>query len=279
VVDIRKALVRRHGFRVDALSRQLARQLARWLAKLAAKEARKATGDLRKDKGTEEKELLDLLVKFGLRQVSAAGSRTAADLDGEWLLAPNLVASVIREKEILVQRLMADVREQVRGSIRQIMLDAERERPKPSVGEIARRIRTQFHGSGGGYARGPLADVTEAEFGILPTEIQRTYGKPLYVFSPERAALIARTESAQNESKGIFEGMKASGIEQIEWLSSGSSNHGNRRHDLMNGKIVSVGEYFKTPLGHRMRYPCDPKAPISETANCGCTFAPARIKT
>jgi hypothetical protein len=95
--------------------------------------------------------------------------------------------------------------------------------------------------------------------------------------SPERASLIARTEACQNENTGIYEGMRQLDVDQIVWLHSGSANPGKRHHDWMNGKVIELGEVFEMPSGQSMRYPGDPDAPISETANCSCVVAPKRI--
>jgi len=229
-----------------------------------------------KDDRRLAEDLLELLTRYGLRQIDETGRLTYSSLGGgRWVIPPSLVDGLLAEKTVLVQRIAAETRSSVRESLRRLMDTALHESPAPSVGEIARRIRTQFHGATGGEARGGLVDVTEP--GILPTETQG-YGarSNLYAFSSERAALIARTEAQQYESTGIFAGMDEAGVEEIEWLSSNNPNHGDRRHDLMNGKTVRLGEYFVTPLGNRMRYPGDPEAPIKETANCGCSFAPAR---
>lgn len=109
------------------------------------------------------------------------------------------------------------------------------------MGEIARRIHTQFHGK-------------ESEGRIR-------------VFSPERAALIAQTELGQAENLGIFEGYRTSGVEEIEWL----ARVGSVRHGHMDGKRVKLGEHFITRRGNRLRHPGDMAAPIGETINCQCT--------
>ena len=269
--------------RTDSSARALEARVARWLAANARRESAKAIARLRSgtirirkvdDDALSDKELIDILVRFGLRQIGDTGKRTAGRYGGEWIVSPALVEDVIASKEILVQRLRRDLRDTVRESIRQIMTQANREEPAPSSGEIARRIRTQFHGGLGGY-HGALDDATEQ--GILPTQTERLRRQrtpALYAFSPERAALIARTESLQNEATGIYEGMALSGVDEIEWISSNNSNHGSRHHERMNGKRTKLGGYFATPLGNRLRYPGDPSAPIEDTANCGCMFAP-----
>lgn len=41
-------------------------------------------------------------------------------------------------------------------------------------------------------------------------------------------------------------------------------------HRAMNGQTVRRGQPFVSPSGARLRYPGDPRAPVSETANCRC---------
>jgi hypothetical protein len=143
-----------------------------------------------------------------------------------------------------VNDLLATTKDEVRASVRQIVAEAQSEAKVPSMGEIARRIHTQFHG--------------------------REVDGRIRVFSPERAAIIAQTELAQAENTGIVEGYKATGVEEIEWL----ARLGSERHGHMNGKRIKLGEYFVTERGNRLRYPGDPSAPIGETINCQCTTAP-----
>ena len=213
-------------------------RVSAWLASRARAESARALAQLKAgkiklrkdDDDLSDRELIDLLVRFGLRQIGDVGNRTASKYGGEWVISPTLVEDVIATKEILVQRLRSDLRDSVRESIRQIISQANREEPRPGPSEIARRIRTQFHGGLGGY-QGALVDATEA--GILPTQVdylRRQRTPALYAFSPERAALIARTESLQNEATGIYEGMAISDVDEIEWISSNNSNHGDRHH-------------------------------------------------
>ena len=65
----------------------------------------------------------------------------------------------------------------------------------------------------------------------------------------------------------------------MEWLSyPNDGRSGRRAHWKMNGQVIRVGEgeYFVTPLGNQLRYPCDPEGDIADTANCRCTTAPKR---
>lgn len=70
-----------------------------------------------------------------------------------------------------------------------------------------------------------------------------------------------------------------SGVEMDKiWRRSGKI-HSRLAHDAADGRRVKINETF-TINGHAMRYPHDPKAPISEKANCGCIclYRPRRSK-
>ncbi len=92
-----------------------------------------------------------------------------------------------------------------------------------------------------------------------------------YAFSPERAALIARTETSIAENAGIFAGYEASGVEEIEWLAFRDGRSGDRHHERMHGKRVKLGDYFILPSGAQMMFPGDSDGPIGDLANCRCT--------
>ena len=140
--------------------------------------------------------------------------------------------------------IMQDTKLRINRKVNNMVQLALQEEPNPTVAEFARRIR---------------GEVFEDE----------------YTFSPNRAALIARTELTQAQNAGTFEGYKASGVERVEWLAFNDGKSGDRHHERLNGKIITVGEKFHNKAtGVKLRYPGDPSAPISETANCRCTLAP-----
>lgn len=83
---------------------------------------------------------------------------------------------------------------------------------------------------------------------IVRTELSRAWA----VASDERAL--------QSEEAGVP-------MDKV-WRRSGKI-HSRLAHDLADGRRVKINEAF-TINGHRLRYPHDPKAPASETINCGC---------
>lgn len=249
--DRRTKALREVERKVDWRTNQLRSRVAEWLRRLAEKHIadelrRLRTGRRRLAKAdVTDKELLEILTTYGLRHTMHEGSGMADALGGEWRVEPQLVRSVISQKAVRVKRITRGAAKAVREKIREIMLKAEREVPQPSVAELSRRIRRE------------VAD--------------------LHIFSVQRAGLIARTESLQNQATGIYRGMQMAGVEEHEWLSSKNPDHGDRHHERMNGMVVKIGEMFTNPTtGRKLRYPGDPQAHISETANCGCTTAPKK---
>lgn len=270
----------------------MARQLARIFRQLAIIEAKEAVAEIRRseilqtllgDERVEVKKaptkrelehaLRRVLIRQGERAVSAAARRTAG---GPVAIPDAKMREFLRTKEVLLQQIMSSMRRDVRESVRAMVAASVEEIPRPSIGELARRIHSSFHGTTtatGETRGGSLRDYVPAPgVGVLPTELARTTDDgPLYVFSPQRAELIARTEMAQAENTGIYEGYRATGAVGLEWLAYDDGRSGDRRHDEMKGEAVAIGEDFVLPDGARMRYPGDPAGPIRHTANCRCT--------
>lgn len=95
-----------------------------------------------------------------------------------------------------------------------------------------------------------------------------------------RAETIARTETLRNVHAGIEESYQQAvergdvEADQLvrEWVHAGRGDS-RPEHVAMDGVTAKFGEPFTLPSGIRMRYPGDPQAPVSETANCRCTVA------
>ena len=209
-----------------------------------------------------------LLRLYGLRAAADAARRTAVEmgLNPDVLIPESLVAAAIAGKPIRIrifeelashvetraEELARSTVEMVRESVRTIIADANDEERRPSAGEIARRIAWTLHGR----------DADDRAF----------------VFSPQRAELIARTELTQMENTGIFSGYEAAGVDELEWLGYRDGRSGKRHHEKMVGQRVPLGTLFLTPLGNRLRYPGDPRAPIGDTARCRCTMRAHRLR-
>jgi len=241
----------------------MARALKRWLREHAdailPDVVREVLGEIEKARRPatpEQKELARLLYLFGLR----TASDSAREVAGRVILPRNLEREAFERKAVKIkwfwewggaieQRayvIAKSTREMVRSSVKQIIRDTYDEAKRPSAGEVARRIRTQWHSQGGS----------------------------VFAFSSERAALIARTELAQAENTGIVAGYEATGVKEIEWLAYTDGRSGERHHEKMNTVRVKLGEKFTLPNGDKLRYPGDPLAPIRSTANCRCSTAP-----
>lgn len=159
----------------------------------------------------------------------------------------------------------------------QSVSDTERERrirqlthPKtPSVGEVARRIRSQMHGQAGGS----IEDVREQR--TLPGTSLRyqTDEGTLYALSSERAATIARTEIGRAQSIAQDAAYQAVGVWGYEWLSIRDGRSG-RGHGLMHGQVVKRGQKFRFPDGNKCSYPRSPDCPKEHAINCRCDFKP-----
>lgn len=260
---------------VDANVVSFRAALTAWLLRLGRQEATRAilnplkyVKEIRKADPSEELRLL--LLRFGFKQAMESSNRTA----GSQIISPALYRDVIAGKPVnikLFQEIQAGVirrvkniqeetKERARASVKLIMLKASEEVPKPSAGEIARRIRTEFTGPD-----------KEGVHRVHAVGEDRSY-----VFSSERAAVIARTELAQAENAGIIAAYEATGVEEITWLAYTDGRSGDRHHERMNGKTIRLGEMFVLPSGARLRYPADPSGPIGETVNCRCSTKPER---
>lgn len=247
--------------RIDARGRAMRAALQQWMLRTARIEAkrviREMLGGIAKATMTTDEELVQILIKFGVAQAKSGAALGASSKDLTSIIDAQALRDAIRSKEFEIKlfdewadgaetravRISADTKDMVRESIRTILDDAAAEDPRPSVGEIARRIRNQFHGD----------------------------GERVFAFSPERAELIARTELVQSENFGIYESYQAAGVEMIEWLAYTDGKSGDRHHERMNHKRVKIGEDFVTPLGNVGRFPGDTRLPIEETARCRCT--------
>lgn len=270
----------------------MAEQIQRLLQRLARLEAREQIAafldspfvgvSFEKAKATRsdiQAQLRRILERNGYSAFTSSTRRALGSQSA--MVTAQAMDAFLSAKDIRVQQIMGTTRQAVKDSIRQILLTAMREDPRPSAGEIARRIRTLYHGDAGGRPEmdenGNIIDKPAPLINsrVLPTRrVSLDQGGNLYVFSPERAALIARTEMVQAENAGLVEGYTQAGADGLKWLAYRDGRTGDRRHDKMHGKVVKMGELFVLPSGVRIPYPGYYGAPISETANCRCTTAP-----
>ncbi len=95
-----------------------------------------------------------------------------------------------------------------------------------------------------------------------------------------RAETIARTEALRAAHSGTAEAMQQAvergDIERDELVQEWHAAKGPRTRDshrVMDGQTRRMGEAFRSGNGYALRYPCDPNAPTSETANCRCAVS------
>ena len=130
-----------------------------------------------------------------------------------------------------------------------------------------------------------IADVTAVAAGKIKQElglamigtqsVHETIGKVaghLGEGSRTRATTIVRTELSRAwavaaDERAVQSGQAGVAMDKI-WRRSGKL-HPRRAHLLADGRRVKLDETF-TINGHPMRFPHDPRAPASETINCGC---------
>lgn len=88
---------------------------------------------------------------------------------------------------------------------------------------------------------------------IVRTELSRVYG----IASQQRLVQAA----------GVVPGLKK------QWRRSGKV-HSRIYHDLADGQVVDAAKPFELGNGITLMFPHDPKAPVGESINCGCTALP-----
>ncbi|MBE0596844.1 MAG: hypothetical protein IH614_06230 [Desulfuromonadales bacterium] len=93
----------------------------------------------------------------------------------------------------------------------------------------------------------------------------------------ERAETITKLEMGRTFSQAQQAGMKAAAetVPQLQkqWWHAGHPKRPRLNHLAMHGQTQPVDKPFL--LGSlSMMFPRDPKAPISETINCGCEHVP-----
>lgn len=92
-----------------------------------------------------------------------------------------------------------------------------------------------------------------------------------------RGEMLARTETMMALGSARDEAMRQqieAGKVQVQdvekiWRDSGDSRV-RHTHRVLNGTSVGIGEVFQSPSGALLRYPGDPRAPVSEISGCRC---------
>jgi hypothetical protein len=94
-----------------------------------------------------------------------------------------------------------------------------------------------------------------------------------------RAETISRTEALRSAHEGTEElyqqAVEAGQIDPRDlidtWHAGPNTEDAREGHQMLDKTSVPFGQAFVNPItGIRLRYPGDPQAPVSETANCRC---------
>jgi SPP1 gp7 family putative phage head morphogenesis protein len=270
---------------IDHAADRMATRLHRWLQRYARAESRRQIAAFESGAiaryvfakaetptmGQLERELFEILTDDTEKAVISSFRRTTGQRKVE--ITDRAMRDLMARKQIKLQQIMSTTRRAVTDSVRQIILTAINEVPRPTTNEIGRRIARVYHGDAGGTeierVQAPLRGSR-----VLPTQRVKLDPKGnLYVFSFERAHLIARTEMNMAENTGIVEGYKATGVDGLKWLAY-RDGRSRSLHKEMHGKITPIGVPFVLGDGTRMMHPGDPSAPIKHLANCRCTVSP-----
>ena len=150
----------------------------------------------------------------------------------------------LRSKEVLLaEGPMSTLAVQVQRAIIKTLATAPE-----NITSVAEAIRAQLN---------DLVDEVEAMIDALP----------------ERAMLIARTETNSIFNAATQMNFAQGGIGWNEWATAGDERvrqppQSKGNHVELNGMVVRVGHIFK----HNLRYPGDPQASVEQVARCRCAI-------
>jgi hypothetical protein len=193
-------------------------------------------------------DLFTLILRYGLIQATDAAARTAKVIEGSLRLSG--AGRLVPLKEFKGIAAMASKHAREVFTTTQVEVSEK----------VERIIRTAMS-----------ADVEPGTRDLVLALREEINEVP--ALSWERAEMIARTEMSIAENIGTVAQYEDAGVEEVEWLAY-SSPIWPRRHDLMNGERVKVGDYFTLPSGVKLRHPGDPLGPAGEVINCRCATAP-----
>lgn len=193
--------------------------------------------------------LFELFAKFGALQAQSGAARTAKLFEGALRLggAGRLVPlkefkGIERIADEHAREVMRATQRGVSAKIERVINEARAAAIEPNNREIAVQIKRELEAA--------------------------------YEMSFERASMISRTELGIAENVGHIAQCEELGVEEIEWVAF-KSPQWPRRHDLLDGVRIRLGETFEMPVsGARLRYPGDPDGPAGEVIRCRCTTIP-----
>ena len=94
------------------------------------------------------------------------------------------------------------------------------------------------------------------------------------LFSPERAALIAQTETAAAYGFASHAAALEAGVGYKQWIHAGFPKVPREDHLGIDGLVVPIDEFY--PVGDPpLMFPGDPDGSAEDVINCGCISVPA----
>lgn len=115
---------------------------------------------------------------------------------------------------------------------------------------------------------------------LSATQIERMTDRYRQRFLAHRAEVIARTEALRSVHEGVdemYEQAFASGAvdptQVMRTWHTAADARVRDSHGPMDGQQRPVGEPFLSGNGNPLRFPGDPNAPVSETAQCRCAVS------
>lgn len=88
-------------------------------------------------------------------------------------------------------------------------------------------------------------------------------------------ALLAQMTTTAVANAAIFAAANAAGWVKKTWRSQEDSRVRDT-HRVLNGTTIATAATFVSPSGAKLRFPGDPRAPLSEVANCRCWIRMSR---
>ena len=197
-------------------------------------------------------ELLRLFEAFGLRQLRDGAVMGAAQgglsLGTAWDLRPGVRDRFIADKQIKVVEMRAETKRIVDETVRRITRDADAETPRPSLGDVARRLQLQLPQTG--------------------------------AYTPARAERIARTEVGTAIESGRREGFLVAGVRHHKWVSLQIPGRTRGSHFRAHGQVQPINRpyRFRGENGGEvvLWHPKDASGPPEEVINCMCADSPVR---
>jgi len=118
--------------------------------------------------------------------------------------------------------------------------------------------------------RAVTKSVTEGKRAGETVEQLERRVKDVFNAAARKSTVVARTEVSSVANAARVKGMRAAGVEDIQWITQ-QDERVRPSHAAQHGLWVELGGTFPNGL----RYPMDPAAPEDEILGCRCSARPA----